>query len=110
MLLAVLHRRPVAIVLLAILVLFAQERAAVHPLSHLSDPVSAPAQSGKHLPHPQVCEQCVALAQVGGALPSVPLAIEPQRAVIVSAPPTVPRIIVCRLRRPYLSRAPPPLA
>jgi hypothetical protein len=29
------HRRPVAIVLLALLVLFAQGRAAVHELSHL---------------------------------------------------------------------------
>jgi hypothetical protein len=107
---AMLHRRPVAIVLLAFLVLFAQERAAVHPLSHLSKPLPAPGQPGKHLPHSHVCEQCVALAPLGGALPSVPLAIEPQPAVTPPAPPIAPRTTVCRLRRPYFSRAPPPLA
>jgi hypothetical protein len=106
-----LHRRPVAIVLLAFLVLLAQEGAAVHPLSHLSEPLPASAgHPGKHLPHSPFCERCVAFAQVGGVLPSVPVVIEPQRAVAVPVSPTAPRIIVCRLRRPYLSRAPPPLA
>jgi hypothetical protein len=106
---AMLHRRPVALVLLAFLVLFAQGRAAVHELSHLSEPLSAPGQPGKHLPHSPVCEQCVAFAQLGGALPSVPLVIEPQRAVPVPVLPTAPRAI-CRICRPYSSRAPPPLA
>jgi hypothetical protein len=106
---AMLHRRPVVIVLLAFLVLFAQEAAAVHPLSHLSEPLSAPGQPGKHLPHSPVCEQCVAFAQLGGALPSVPLVIEPQRAATVPVFPIALRII-CRICRPYHSRAPPPLA
>ncbi len=104
-----LHRRPVAIVLLALLVLVAQGRAAVHPLSHLSDPLSGPGQPDKHLPHSHVCEQCVAFAQLGGALPSVPLFVEPPRAVAAPALPAAPRII-CRICRPYFSRAPPPLA
>ncbi len=107
---AMVHRRPVAIVLLAFLVLVAQGRAAVHPLSHLSEPLSGPGQPDKHLPHSHVCEQCVALAPLGGALPSVPQVIEPPRTVTVPVPPIAPRIIICRIRRPYFSRAPPPLA
>jgi hypothetical protein len=106
---AMVHRRPVAIVLLALLVLFAQGRAAVHPLSHLSEPLSRPGQPDKHLPHSHVCEQCVAFAQLGGALPSVPLFVEPPRAVAAPVLPATPRV-TCSICRPYFSRAPPPLA
>jgi hypothetical protein len=103
-------RRTVTIVLLAFLLLFAQGRAAVHELSHLSEAHSAPGQPGKHLPHSHVCKQCLAFAQLGGAMPSMLLVIEPQRAVSVPPLPIAQRIITCRLCRPYYSRAPPPLA
>jgi hypothetical protein len=104
-----LQRRSLLVVLLVSLVLFAQGLAAVHPISHLGEPLSAPDQPTKHLPHSPVCEQCVALAQLGGALLSVALAIEPQRALAPPALP-LPAPILCRLCRPYSSRAPPPLA
>jgi hypothetical protein len=106
---AMLHRRPIAIIFLALLLLFAQGRAAVHELSHLSEPPPAAGQLGKHLPHSPVCEQCIAFAQLGGALPLMPLVIEPYRAATVPLLPTAPRVI-CGICRPYSSRAPPPLA
>jgi hypothetical protein len=104
------HRRPVGIVLLALLVLFVQWRAAVHEISHLSEPPEAAWHPDKQHPHSHVCQQCAAFAPFGGVLPSLPISIEPQEA---TAPPAIPapaRPFISRVCCPYSSRAPPPLA
>jgi hypothetical protein len=54
-------------VLLAFALLFAQQGAAMHVISHV---VADQKQQHKHSPHSPNCEQCEAYAQLGGALNS----------------------------------------
>lgn len=54
------------IYVLALLFLFAQQGAIVHGVSHVSDH----AKQEQKLPHTQSCDQCIAYAQIGGAVPS----------------------------------------
>jgi hypothetical protein len=107
--LAMVDRRPVFIFLLAFLLVFAQGRAALHELSHLSEPHSTPEQPSKHVPHSHVCKQCLVFAQLGGAMPSMPLFVEPQQIVTAHALPAARHIITSSLSYPYYSRGPPSL-
>ncbi len=94
--------------LLAFALLFAQQGAAMHALSHLAEPLSSHSQQDKQLPHSPACDKCVVYAGVGSAITSSSLNIPaealhfrhvaPRRASILSQP-----------ARPYLARAPPTL-
>lgn len=53
--------------LLAFVLLFAQQGAAMHALGHI---LAEQAQQDKQAPHSPACEQCAAYAQLGGALGS----------------------------------------
>jgi hypothetical protein len=68
--------------LLAFALLFAQQGAARHALSHV---LTEQTQQNKQLPHSPACEQCAAYAQVGGAINSSPhsfaLDVAPDAAV-----------------------------
>ena len=54
--------------LLAFVLLFAQQAGVVHTLSHALEKQT---QHDKQAPHSDVCEQCAAYAQLGNALSSV---------------------------------------
>ena len=53
---------------LAFALLFAQQGAALHALSHLADSVPAQSQQEKNLPHSPACDKCVVYAQLGSAV------------------------------------------
>ena len=94
---------------LACALLFAQQGAALHALSHLAEGVpGAPAQSQqeKHLPHSLTCDQCIAYAGIGSAAVSSPLAFDGSNAVAILAA-TVFFLIFASPLRAYRSRAPP---
>ncbi len=55
-------------ILLALLLVFAQQAGAVHALSHFS--AQSEDRDGKHLPGGKACEQCVAFASIDGAAKS----------------------------------------
>jgi len=62
------HLRLPLFLLLALALLFAQQGAALHALSHLAEPQPTQSQQDKHLPHSQACDKCVAYAGVGSAV------------------------------------------
>src|SRR6266511_2413321 len=64
--------------LVAAALVFAQQAAQLHALSHLKQDLVRAERNGKCVPpinHP--AEQCIAFHAVGSALPAVALAIEP---------------------------------
>lgn len=92
--------------LLAFALLFAQQGAAMHALSHLTEPLPSHSQQDKQLPHSPACEKCVAYAGVGSAVAASGLSL--------SAPAVAAEHLQCessgRLPQPvrrYHSRAPP---
>jgi len=96
--------------LLAAALVFAQQAAQLHALSHVQHDMARAERSGKCVPpvsHP--AEQCIAFHAVDSALPALALAIEPPRialpAVAAAALPLPfsPRIV-------FDSRAPPVLS
>src|SRR2546421_10035366 len=93
--------------LLAAALVFAQQAAQLHALSHVQHDMARAERSGKCVPpvsHP--AEQCIAFHAVDSALPALALALEPPRialpavAAIALPFPFSPRIAVD-------SRAPP---
>src|SRR5512143_2785999 len=62
--------QPILIALLAFALLFAQQGAALHALSHLAEPPAGQSQQDKHVPHSPACEKCVVYAGIGGAVAS----------------------------------------
>lgn len=95
--------------LLAFTLLFAQQGAAIHALSHLTETLPNHSQQDKQLPHSPACDKCVVYAGMGSALASS--AFVPQTAA-AQAPQqeTVPTALLSQAVRPYLARAPPTLA
>ena len=96
--------------LLAAALVFAQQAAQLHALSHLKRDAVMAERGGKCVPpvnHP--AEQCIAYHAVDSALPALALAIEPPRIALqavtpVALPlPSSPRIV-------FDSRAPPVLS
>ena len=96
--------------LLAAALVFAQQAAQLHALSHVQHDMARAERSGKCVPpvsHP--AEQCIAFHAVDSALPALALAIEPPRialpavAAIALPLPFSPRIA-------FDSRAPPVLS
>lgn len=94
---------------LAFALLFAQQGAALHALSHFADSVPTQSQQEKHLPHSPACDQCVAYAGIGGAAASSPPVFSSQEATAVLAAMLFLLFFSAPLRS-YLSRAPPRLA
>lgn len=93
---------------LAFALLFAQQGAALHALSHFADGVPAQSQQEKHLPHSPACDKCVAYAGIGGAAsPSPPVFATQETTVILAA--VFFLLFFSAPLRTYLSRAPPRL-
>lgn len=102
-------RRAVHIVVLALL-LFAQQRAVVHPIEHLADRAAAPRQTTLYAPQVELaCVQCALLAGgtdvVGLSLPAT-TSSSPSLAVITSR--VTPAVTPASAW--FDSRAPPLLA
>lgn len=93
--------------ILAFALLFAQQGALWHAVSHTTSPTSS--QQDQPLPHSEQCEKCVAFAHTGAAAPAASIHFAlPQLASAIAqfdAPAALPA-----LHRPYQSRAPPVLA
>jgi len=94
--------------LLAFSLLFAQQGAAIHALSHLTEPLSSHSQQDKQLPHSPACDKCVVYAGVGSALAASAWAIP---AAVAQAPhlDVTPPAAMSRSARLYHARAPPAL-
>lgn len=92
--------------LLAFALLFAQQGAAIHALSHLGEPLSSHSQQDKQLPHSPACDKCVVYAGVGTALASSALAIPSAVARIPHLATTSPALLT-QPARLYHARAPP---
>ncbi len=91
---------------LAFVLLFAQQGAVLHALSHLADSVPSQSQQEKHLPHSPACDKCVAYAGIGGATPSSPpVFTTPETTIILAA--VLLLLFFSAPQRTYLSRAPP---
>lgn len=95
--------------LLAFALLFAQQGAAIHALSHLSEPLPSHSQQDKQLPHSPACDKCVVYAGIGNSLASCALAIS---AMAVHPPhfAFAPPALLSQPARLYRARAPPPFA
>jgi len=94
---------------LAFALLFAQQGAALHALSHLADSVPAQSQQEKNLPHSPACDKCVVYAGIGSAAPSSPPAFFAEETTVILA--AVPFLLFFPAPfYSYLSRAPPRLA
>lgn len=91
---------------IAIALLFAQQGAALHALSHLTEGVPTQSQQEKHLPHSPVCDKCVAYAGIGSAALSSPLTFAGQQTVAILAP-AVFSLVRSFPHQTYRSRAPP---
>ncbi len=97
-------KRPLYSLILAFALLFAQQGALWHAVSHTTSPTNS--QQDQQLPHSEQCAKCVAFAHTGAAAPATPLHFAlPQLASVLvqfDAPATLPA-----LRQAYQSRAPP---
>ncbi|MFA7239617.1 MAG: hypothetical protein WC091_05840 [Sulfuricellaceae bacterium] len=90
----------------AFALLFAQQGAALHALSHLMNGTPAHSEQEKHLPHTPACDKCVAYAAVGSTASSSPLAFDGQKAVGLLAA-IIPVPLFTSALQAYRSRAPP---
>lgn len=100
--------RTVLHVWLAFLLLFAQQGAMLHALSHVPGPVPAQSQPDKQLPHSQACDKCVVYGQLAGSVAATPLVIlGPHTAVAFQA--ALPATHFPFFFPAYSSRAPPQL-
>jgi len=91
---------------LAFTLLFAQQGAVLHALSHLAEGTPAQSQQEKHLPHSPACDKCVVYAGIGSAASSAPLAFCVQQAAGVLATAVIFLVFPTPLHL-YRSRAPP---
>lgn len=101
-----MNRKIFAYLWLSLLLLFAQQGAAVHAISHL--PSSSQSQPDKQLPHSQACDKCVVYAGLSGAVAATPQII-PVLPLHLLAAAVFVVFFVSRIRRVYSSRAPPAL-
>lgn len=103
-------RRAVHFAVLALLLLFMQQRAVVHPIEHLAGRAAAPQETILGLPHVDVaCAQCMLLAGGLDAVgsPSASDACAAARSVVLSVVPTSAPVAAVAW---FDSRAPPRLA
>ena len=103
-------KRTLRHLLVAFALIFAQQAAQSHALSHLKRDLAMAQGGGKGVPpisHP--AEQCIAYHAVDSALPALALAIEPQRIALPAvAPVELPLPFSPRIE--FDSRAPPVLS
>jgi len=100
--------RTVLHVWLALLLLFAQQGAVLHALSHVPGPAPTQSQPDQPLPHSQACDKCVVYGQLGAGVAATPLVIFGQHAAVALAA-ALPAIHFASTLRAYFSRAPPRL-
>jgi hypothetical protein len=62
-------------ILLAFLLLLSQQMGMAHAISHLSSGLTSSASHDKHLPSQMQCDQCVAFASIGSAVPNPPVSL-----------------------------------
>lgn len=98
------------LLLLACLLLFTQQQAMLHALSHVGEATAAAAdaqQPDEAPAHALACDKCVAYAQLAGGLPSATHELIPRETAEVFAVST----LHAAAQRPtlYHSRAPPVL-
>ena len=100
-------KRPLYSLIIAFALLFAQEGALWHGVSHTTAPTNS--QQDQSLPHAEQCAKCVAFAHTGAAAPATPLYFAlPARfgaRVQFDAPAAL-----LPPHPPYQSRAPPVFA
>ena len=96
--------------LLAAVLVFAQQAAQLHALSHIQRDLAKAERGGKCvLPVTHPAEQCIAYHAVDSALPVLALAIEPPRIALPAvAPVALPLPFSPRIE--FDSRAPPVLS
>jgi hypothetical protein len=104
-----MNRRLFFFALLAALLFFGQQGAAVHAISHLAENLPGQTQQDKNLPHSPACDKCVVYAGVGSAVApagfdfSGVAGVSPQLALLpASVDYLAPKV--------YFSGAPPPRA
>lgn len=100
--------RLLPILWLAFILLFAQQGAALHALSHLADGRAGQSQQEKQLPHSPVCDKCMVYAGVAGAATSTPSPFTVPGAVHVFIATNFLPFLSAPLRA-YFSRGPPHL-
>lgn len=93
----------------ALALLFAQQGAALHALSHLAESPATHGEQEKHLPHTPACDKCVVYAGMGSAAAAAPLSFATQQGAVILAVALFV-LFFSAPYRPYLSRAPPRLA
>ncbi len=103
-----IRSRLLPFLLLALTLLFAQQGAAMHALSHLGEALPAHSQQDKKLPHSPACDKCVVYAGVGGAVAASKLVI-PSATVHVPPVAAIQPALPSQPARPYQARAPPSL-
>ena len=103
-----MRSRLILLVCLAFSVLFAQQGAVLHALSHFADSAPAQSQQDKHLPHSPACDKCVVYAGIGSAASSSPPVFATRETTAVIAAVMFLLFFSTPLRT-YLSRAPPRL-
>lgn len=93
--------------IVAFALLFAQQGALWHGVSHTTVPTNS--QQDQSLPHSEQCAKCVAFAHIGAAAPAQPLhfvlPVRLSARIQFDVPAALPS-----LNLPYQSRAPPVLA
>lgn len=98
--------RLLVFLLLAFALLFAQQGAAVHALSHLAELLPGHSQQDKQLPHSPACEKCVVYAGVGSAVAASGLNLPPAAVAAAHLEFETSGRLPHSVRH-YLSRAPP---
>lgn len=99
--------RPLLFLLLAFALLFAQQGAARHALSHLAE-AHPQSQQGKHLPHSSACDKCVVYADIGGVVAASEHLVPPSLIAVAPLEPSRATFLA-QLLSNYRSRAPPSL-
>ena len=104
------RRQSILPALLALLLLLSQQLGFAHAVSHISDPPRYSTSHGKQLPIEQACEQCLAFAQIGSALPTHVFSLTVDTARDAAIPATSSSVLYPRPIRAFQSRAPPRLS
>ena len=102
-----MSKRTLYSLFLALALLFAQQGAAWHALSHVNGAPSHSQQDQK-LPHGEQCTKCAAFSQLGAAFTSEAPIIDLATFTAVPPLPVAPQLYRLSLQA-YQSRAPPHL-
>ncbi|MBC7514153.1 MAG: hypothetical protein H7234_06925 [Herminiimonas sp.] len=100
-------RKSLLPLLLALLLLVAQQAGWTHALSHLGDQTGSASQT-KQVPADKLCQQCLAFAQIGSALQRAPLTFLVPPLEDCLTPVLAAMLAPVLLRCGFQSRAPPP--